>query len=136
MKRPLLTFVLLAGAAPAFAQHPCDTLSPATVSRKSPVTTGVCWNEKDEDGVAATATSIKVFIDGTLAKTVSSPAPTGAANAAGLFYFQVTGLAVSKGTRSLTFTVVTVDGESDPSTAFTFSVVGGKPSKPVAARVE
>jgi hypothetical protein len=136
MKRALLilSFVLL--AAPAFAQHPCDTLAPATVSRKSPVTAGVCWDQKDVDGVAATATSIKVFIGGTLAKTVTNPTPTGAANAAGLFYFQVTGLAVSKGTPSLTFTVVTVDGESDPSTAFTFSVTGGKPSKPVGARVE
>lgn len=132
----LLTLALLALPSVAFAQHPCDTTTPASVSTRSGFTAGACWDGKDVDGVAATATALKVFIDGTLVKTVANPVPSGAANAAGLSYFSTTGVAASKGARSLTVVIATADGDSDPTTAYTFSVTGGKPSRPLAARVD
>jgi hypothetical protein len=134
----VLALLFLAVPVVAQAQHPCDTTAPASVQTKSPPTAfGACWDGKDVDGNAATATALKVFVDGTLVKTVANPVPAGPANAAGLSYYSTSGVAVAKGNgRVLTVTMVTADGESDPSLAYTFQVVGGKPSKPVAARVE
>jgi len=138
MKSVLLALALLVvSATSVFAQHPCDTVTPTCgLSKKSPITVGVCTDQKDVDGNPATLTSEKVFIDGVLTKTVANPAPSGAANAAGLFYFPVSGVAVPRGAHAVTFTFVSVDGESDPSAACNFSIVGGKPTKPVGARVE
>lgn len=137
MKLLFAVVAFLALPAMAQAQHPCDTTSPASVQTKSPPTAfGACWDGKDVDGVAAVATSLKVLVDGVVVKTVANPTPAGAANAAGLSYYSTSGVAVSKGARVLTVVISTVDGDSDPSTAYTFQVVGGKPSKPVGARVE
>lgn len=119
--------------------HPCDTVTPPPVVTKTGFTVGICHNGKDDDVPAqpVVLTAMKVFIDGVLVKTVTLPTPTGAANAAGLSYYTTSGVVASKGpARSLTVTFVSADGESDLSTAYTFSVVGGKPSKPVGARVE
>ena len=137
MRLILALVAFLALQAVAQAQHPCDTTNPASVQTKSPpVAFGACWNGKDVDGVTVAATALKVFVDGTLVKTVANPTPAGAANAAGLFYYSTSGVAVSKGARVLTVVIATADGDSDPSTAYNFSVVGGKPSQPVGARVE
>ncbi len=128
-------FAVLLLASPAFAQHPCDVASPPSVSTKSPFTVGACFSNKDVDGNPSPITALKVFIDGVLVKTQAAPPAVGAPNAAGLSYYTTTGVAASKGARVLTVTVVTADGESDPSTAYNFSVVGGKPGKPVGPRV-
>jgi hypothetical protein len=137
MRTILFVICLLALPSVVQAQHPCDVTSPASVQTKSPPTAfGACWDGKDVDGNAATPTALKVFIDGTVVKTVNNPTPSGAPNAAGLSYYSTSGVAVSKGARVLTVVIATADGDSDPSTAYTFSVVGGKPSKPVGARVE
>jgi hypothetical protein len=139
MRIRALVVLLAVLALPALLEaqtHPCDT-APASVSTKSPFTVGICFDGKDIDGNPTTPTALKVFVDGVLVKTQPSPVPSGPANAAGLSYYTTTGVAAPKGTsRSLTVTIVTADGESDPSVAYTFSVVGAKPSKPVRARVE
>lgn len=131
----LFAFVVLALPSLALAQtDPCPaTTSP--VSTRSGFTAGACHDGKDIDGAAATVTSLKILIDGVVVKTVANPVPS-APNAAGLSYYSTTGVAASKGARVLTVVIGTADGDSDPSTAYAFSVVGGKPSKPVGARVE
>lgn len=136
MRVILSVFVLLLLPALASAQHPCDVNPTANVNTKSPVPGGVCWNQKDEEGVAATATALKVFVSGSLKTTIPNPVPVGAANGAGLFYYRTPDLTFTKGANAISYTFVTADGESDASAAYTFSVVGGKPSKPVGARVE
>jgi len=131
----LLVLLLVSLPSLAQAQHPCD-LTPAPVSTKTGFIAGACHDGKDVDGVPATVTSLKILIDGAVAKTVVNPVPAGAPNTAGLSYYATTGVAAPKGARVLTVVIGTADGDSDPSTPYSFQVVGGKPSKPVAARVE
>lgn len=114
--------------------HPCD-VTPQPVQTKSGFTVGACHSGKDEDGNPATLTAVKVFIDGTLVRT-ATPAASGAPNATGLTYYTIANVAASRGSHTLTVTVVSADGESVPSDPYTFSVVGGKPAKPHGARLE
>lgn len=138
MRQVLWLVLVLVGGVSVDVQaqgHPCDTATPAAVATRTGFTVGACADGKDIDGVATTLTAIRVFIDGVLVR-VAAPVAAGPANAAGLTYYTVTGVTASKGARELTVTVVSADGESDPSTVYTFSVVGAKPSKPHGARVE
>lgn len=137
MKTLAIALFALGLAAVAEAQtHPCDNLTPPSVTRKSPVVLGGCWDQKDIDGNAAVATSLEVLIDGVVVKTIANPTPQGAANAAGLFYYQATGVTVSRGARTGQLRIVTVDGVGDLPTVYTFQITGGKPSKMVGVRVE
>jgi len=127
-------------ALPSFASaqaHYCDSPPPTVTTKSPPTAFRACWNQKEEDGVtAAVATSIDWLVDGVVVKTSTNPQPAGAANAAGLFEYRTTGVAIPKGARVLTAVVKTADGSADPSVAYNFSVVGGKPSKLVGAGVE
>lgn len=140
MKRLTLTliaFVLL--AAPAFAQAPpntCGSVPACGANKKSPVTFDICWDQKDDTGAAADPiTSIQLFDGGlTMGAAIGNPTPS-APNAAGQVTFRVT-VPVSKGARTITATLTSAGGTSDPADVCTFSVTGGKPSKPISLRTQ
>lgn len=137
MKKFVFSAMFVMGlAAPALAQaHPCDTPPVAGANVKSPFVVQYCWSGKDDDGVTpTTATSVKVLLDGVVAKTVPPPVAVGAPSAAGLNLYQVTGVAAAKGTHTVSVVVTTADGDAAPSPAYSFSVVG-KPAPASGTRV-
>jgi hypothetical protein len=131
-----VVFALLVWVVPAFAQtHPCDSDPASATNLKSPVSVGFCASTLDEDGNSTVLTKFTVRVDGTIAFDGPVP-PIGVPNAAGLRYYEVPGLVVSRGGHSVTVSAWNVDGESLPSVVEPFGVVGGKPQKPTALRVQ
>lgn len=129
--------VLLCLSGTAYAQaHPCD-VTPVSVDTKVPFAAGVCWNGLDTDGnPSSPLVALRVLVDGVVVATVADPVPDGPASATGEVFYRVPGLTVPKGARVLTFVVVNAEGESVPSDAYTFRVIGAPPSKPGKPRVE
>jgi hypothetical protein len=132
----LVAFAVLCVPAVSAAQtHPCDSDPASATNLKSPVNVAFCVSNLDEDGNSTVLTKFTVRIDGAVAFDGPLTA-IGVPNAAGLRYYEVPGLVVARGGHSAVVTAWNIDGESLPSAPEAFGVVGGKPQKPTALRVQ
>ncbi len=113
-------FALLAASASAQTPHPCDVPPPVNPSiPHASVIVSLCHSLKDMDGKAIAVTAFEFNVDGTVT-TWANPAPIGAANSQGLWYFEAPSIAVGAGMHSVVVTTVSGSRRSS-NPAYLFS---------------
>jgi hypothetical protein len=124
----ILAFVL--SAAPVAAQNLCDATPPSNPQLNNPFDVAFGWDGKDGDGnvVDPATVQVRVTIDGAARPLVALPAPVGTPTAAGCRWYVLPNFTLTKGSHTVTATLVSPDGEGVAPAPFAFGIKGKPPS--------
>jgi hypothetical protein len=121
---------LLLMASPVAAQNLCDATPPSNPQLSNPFDVAFGWDGKDGDGnvVDPATVQVRVTIDGAARPLVALPAPVGTPTASGCRWYVLPNFTLSKGSHTVTATLVTADGEGTAPPPFAFGIKGKPPS--------
>lgn len=126
----LTIVILISNITKANAQtHPCDGVIVPNPAITSPAKVGFCFDGKNTDGSPVIVSAFKVYLGTNTTPTWTGLVqPIGAANGAGVNYYETPPITFGTGTISVKVTVSSViGGEGVASAPFTFSVTTVKP---------